>query len=552
MPRDDDHRRVGVKKLRHGCNSTEKEVSNNILGELAAYKAAFDEHSLVSKTDARGRICYANDKFCETSRYSRAELIGKDHRLLNSGHHSPEFMKGLWETIKSNQVWHGTIKNRAKDGSFYWVESTIVPIQNNRGEICEYISIRTCVPELLIAKDEAEAASRAKSDFLTTMSHEIRTPMNGVLGAADILQHMDLTPDMRRFVDIIVDSGDLLMSIINDILDLSKHRAGKSPLEETNFRLSEIVNSVTSVHALKAAEKNIQFNSTIQNDVFDCRLGDPHKLSQILHNLLSNAIKFTSDGLVQLTVSNRRTGAVEDEAVVITVSDTGIGMTKEHVAVAFSPFVQADSSTTRKFGGTGLGLSIVKSITEAMRGEIKLDSIPGTGTTFRVTIPLPTFCQSVATDTKEVAHAFNELSNPTSILVAEDNQTNSLIMEAFLKRIGATASFVENGRDAVEAFKHGMFDLVLMDINMPVMDGSLAFREIRKLEEKEGRTKTPIIAVTADAMDHQVRKYLDVGFDGHLPKPVNQKALLQIIECSLSRIEIASSNPAKEIAASAQ
>jgi len=434
MPNGGDSREDVSAGRQHERSSAEDATLKNAIGELAAYKIALNEHSLVSKTDALGRICYANDKFCDISGFTRAELMGKDHRLLNSGYHSSEFMAELWHTVRNNQVWHGTIKNRTKDGSFYWVESTIVPMQNALGDICEYISIRTCVPELQIAKDEAEAASRVKSDFLATMSHEIRTPMNGVLGAADILQHMDLTPDMRRFVDIIVDSGGLLMSIINDILDLSKHHAGKSPLEETNFRLSEIVNSVTSIHALKAAEKNIHFNSTIQNDVSDCRLGDPHKLTQILHNLLSNAIKFTRDGLVQLTISRRCTNVAEGEGIAITVSDTGIGMTKEHVAKAFSPFVQADSSTTRKFGGTGLGLSIVKSITEAMRGEIKVDSIPGTGTTFRITLPLPITDKSKIAASHDAAARIIESSCAASILVAEDNKTNCLIIEAFLRR----------------------------------------------------------------------------------------------------------------------
>jgi len=526
------------------CSSSSEKESNNVIGELAAYKEALDEHALVSKTDARGRISYANDKFCEISGYDRADLIGKDHRILNSGHHSREFMTELWRTVRDKQIWHGTIKNRSKDGSFYWVESTIVPILNNHGDICEYISIRTCVPELQIAKDEAEAANRAKSDFLATMSHEIRTPMNGVLGAAELLQKMDLTPEMRRFVDIIVNSGGLLMSLLNDILDLSKLRAGKSPLEETDFRLSEIIKSVTSVHTLKTSEKDIQFNAVIENDVFDSRLGDPHKLTQILHNLVSNAIKFTNNGLVQLTISNARESAVGDGSIVVTVSDTGIGMTKEHVANVFSPFVQADSSTTRKFGGTGLGLAIVKNIVETMNGDISIESLPGAGTTFRIILPIALADETDATDSKTDAIELDKPSGVTSILVAEDNETNCLIMEAFLKRAGATTTIVENGQEAVEAFKRGQFDLVMLDIHMPVMDGEQALREIRELEEKQGRNKTPIIAVTADAMEHQVRHYLDIGFDDYLAKPISETTLLQSIARNQSCTMSASVKPA--------
>ncbi len=535
--------------MQMGDDQGEAAPGHNAIGELTAYKEALDEHALVSRTDARGRISYANDKFCEISGYDLADLIGKDHRILNSGHHSREFMTELWRTIRDKQIWHGTIKNRAKDGQFYWVESTIVPILNKQGDICEYISIRTCVPELQIAKDEAEAANRAKSDFLATMSHEIRTPMNGVLGAAEILQKMELTPEMRRYVDVIVNSGGLLMSLLNDILDLSKLRAGKSPLEETDFRLSEIVKSVTSVHSLKAAEKNIKFDAVIETGVSDCRSGDPHKLTQILHNLLSNAIKFTEDGLVQLTISNAGEEGAHGEPIMITVSDTGIGMTEDHVANVFSPFVQADSSTTRKFGGTGLGLAIVKNIVDNMSGEISVESAPGAGTTFRIKLPFAIADETPVMVTCDDAIEINELSGATSILVAEDNETNCLIMEAFLKRAGATATIVENGQDAVEAFRRGQFDLIMLDIHMPVMDGEQALREIRGIEDQEDINKTPIIAVTANAMEHQVRHYFDIGFDDYLAKPISEKTLLQVIARNQSHIGASSLKPATPSAA---
>lgn len=505
-----------------------KDIADAVI-QLAAYKTALDAHALVSKADARGRITAANDKFCDISGYDRSDLIGKDHRLLNSGHHSSEFMGELWETIRSGEIWHGTIRNQSKDGNFYWVKSTIFPVVNKSGDICEYISIRTHVPDLQIAKDEAEAASRLKSEFLAVMSHEIRTPMNGVLGAAEILQNMDLNAEMRRFVDIIADSGNLLLDLLNDILDLSKLNAGKTVFEETEFHLSEVVGKVASIHGLKATEKDIGLNVTIEDDVADCRLGDPGKLTQILHNLLSNAIKFTNDGLVQLTLSNAQKGASDGTGLMIAVSDTGIGMAEEQVAKVFSPFVQADSSTARNYGGTGLGLSIVKRIVDAMGGEIDLSSTPGVGSTFRITLDFAVANETAAATPQKIAVNTDKLPAATSILVAEDNETNRLIIETFLKRAGAATTMAENGEDAVEQFKRGQYDLILMDIHMPVMDGEEAFQEIRKLQDSGGFDHTPIIAVTADAMDHQVRHYLDFGFDGHLPKPVTEKALVQTI-----------------------
>jgi PAS domain S-box-containing protein len=512
-------------------------ASDGDLAELAAYKTALDQHALIAKTNIRGRITYANDKFCEISQYDRADLIGQDHRLLNSAYHSKEFMADLWNTIRNGKPWHGTIRNRAKDGSFYWVETSIIPILNENGKIHEYLSVRTHIPDLQIAKNEAEEANRAKSEFLAAMSHEIRTPMNGVLGAATLLQGMNLTREVREFVDIIVDSGGLLMNLLNDILDLSKFKAGNISLEEIKFQLSDVVEKVASVHALKASEKDLKFNVKVESDVFDFRLGDPHRITQILHNLLSNAIKFTQDGSVQLTVSSAHEGADGDGAIVMTVSDTGIGMPAEYVDKAFASFVQADSSITRKFGGTGLGLSIVKNIVDAMRGEIQVDTAPGAGSTFRIILPLPvTGGSAVAGPSNTIAKA-DALPEATSILVAEDNETNCLIIGAFLKRAGATTTIVKNGLKAVEACKHNQFDLILMDIHMPVMDGERALREIRSLEEKNRRGKTPVVAVTADAMDHQVRHYIELGFDGHMPKPINEKILVRTILENLTRAE---------------
>jgi PAS domain S-box-containing protein len=520
-----------------GRDAPSAAASDGDVAELAAYKTALDQHALIAKTNIRGRITYANDKFCEISQYDRADLIGQDHRLLNSAYHSKEFMADLWNTIRNGKPWHGTIRNRAKDGSFYWVETSIIPILNENGKIHEYLSVRTHIPDLQIAKNEAEEANRAKSEFLAAMSHEIRTPMNGVLGAATLLQGMNLTREMREFVDIIVDSGGLLMNLLNDILDLSKFKAGNISLEEIRFQLSDVVEKVASVHALKASEKDLQFNVKIESDVSDFRLGDPHRITQILHNLLSNAIKFTQDGSVQLTVSNAREGADGDGAIVMTVSDTGIGMPAEYVDKAFASFVQADSSITRKFGGTGLGLSIVKNIVDAMRGEIQVDTAPGAGSTFRIILPLPvTGGSAVAEPSNTIAKA-DALPEATSILVAEDNETNCLIIEAFLKRAGATTTIVKNGLEAVEACKHNQFDLILMDIHMPVMDGERALREIRSLEEKNRRGKTPVVAVTADAMDHQVRHYIELGFDGHMPKPINEKILVRTILENLTLAE---------------
>lgn len=513
------------------------------ISELLVYRQAIDQHALVSKTDRQGRIIYANDKFCEISQYDRDELIGQDHRILNSGFHSKEFMTELWRALRSGSAWHGAIRNRAKDGSFYWVESSIFPVEKSGGHDVEYLSIRTHIPDLQRAKDEAEQANRAKSAFLAAMSHELRTPMNGVLGAAAILQKMNLTSEMREFVDMIASSGSLLMSLLNDILDLMKFQSGKVVLEKTDFSLHDVVRKASAIHHLKATEKNLRFDLKVDPSVVDMRLGDPHKITQILHNLLSNAVKFTEAGSVTISVCDVDGFDSESKGISITVADTGVGMSKEFTSNAFAPFTQADSAITRRFGGTGLGLSITKNIVAAMKGVVQVDSRLGEGTAFRVTLPLPVFSGPL-TSTEEVLlpKARGSIS-AASILVVDDNQTSCLVLAAFLKRAGVSPIIVSNGREAVEASIARKFDIILMDINMPIMGGEQALREIRQIETVRHQFPTPIVAVSADAMPDQVRHFLDFGFDAHLPKPTNEQALLDVILKLTHRCAVLAANP---------
>lgn len=513
-------------------------------GELAIYEMAINQHALVSKTDFRGRIIYVNEKFCEISKYSCDELIGRDHKILNSGYHTKEFMAELWRAIRDGKPWHGTIRNRAKDGTLYWVQSSIFPILRNGGDGPEYLSIRTHIPDLQRAKEEAEDASRAKSAFLATMSHELRTPMNGVLGAAAVLQKMNLTPEMREFVDIIADSGGLLMSLLNDILDVLKFQAGKVVLEETDFSLRKVVRKAAAVHALKASEKNLRFNVEIDSGVADDRRGDPHKITQILHNLLSNAVKFTESGSVQLTVGGAGDPGGDPLAVAFAISDSGIGMPKDFLAGAFTPFSQADSSTTRRFGGTGLGLSIVKNIVDAMKGELYVDSTVGEGTTFHFVVPLAVISEKKGSECDGVGDALTPGAAGASILIADDNRTNTLILEAFLKRAGAEMTVARNGLEAVEAYKSRRFDIVLMDINMPLMDGEQALHAIRRFEKEHCLKATPVVAVSADVMPDQVGRFLEIGFSAHLPKPVSEKSLLNAVAAIQQSEADARANPA--------
>lgn len=393
--------------------------------------------------------------------------------------------------------------------------------------------MQSATQKLRAALVDAEKANETKSAFLATMSHEIRTPMNGVLGATTLLQKRQLEPEISSYVDIIDDCGKSLMTVLNDILDVSKLEAGKFEIEQSEFSIGETLRSIHSIYNLKAEEKGLKFDASIEPDVSDLRSGDAHRIMQILHNLVANAMKFTERGDVNVTIANAADDVDGAPAIEITVADTGIGMSAAQTEHIFESFVQADSSMSRRYGGSGLGLSIVKGITDAMNGVISVKSSLGEGTTFHVVIPLP-ICGGVTEVTVAAPTAPSVDWTRLSILVAEDNAINRMIIDAFLKQTGAKVSYFENGRLAADAVVNTHFDIALMDIHMPEMDGVEAFQEIRKFECAEDRKPMPIIAVTADAMQQDKNRYLELGFSDHIPKPVNEDMLMQTVEKALN------------------
>ena len=332
--------------------------------ELKDLEAALDQHCIVARTDEWGFITYANDKFCSISKHSREELVGRDHRIVNSGYHPKEFFADLWRTIQAGLVWKGEVRNKAKDGSFYWMDATIVPFCGADGKIREYIAIRSDVTErkrveedLRHAKEAAEAASQAKSEFLANMSHEIRTPLNGVIGMTDLALETQLTSEQREYLDTVKTSADSLLTVINDILDFSKIEAGKIDLEAIDFDLRDCLESTLKALSVRADEKGLELLCEVAPEVPETVRGDSTRLRQVVTNLVGNAIKFTNEGEVALKVQlEARDG--KDRILRFTVADTGIGIAEEKRDLIFDPFSQADTSTTGKYGGTGLGLTI--------------------------------------------------------------------------------------------------------------------------------------------------------------------------------------------------
>lgn len=366
----------------------------------------------------------------------------------------------------------------------------------------------------------AEDANRAKSSFLAAMSHEIRTPMNGVIGMAEALEKSDLNPDQAHKLRIIRESGDLLLSILNDILDFSKVEAGRVEVEHAPLNLADIARQIESLHAFRAREKGLDFTVTVRDAQNALRVGDAHRIIQIMHNLVGNAVKFTHRGGVFVKIETGVDGA---DLCAFEIADTGIGMTPEQTAKIFDPFAQADSTTTRKYGGTGLGLSIADGLARSMNGAIRVTSQLGHGSRFVFTLPLP--AAPAPASTAHVPPAAATALRPAKILAAEDNAVNRAVLHALLGPMGHLIDFAADGESALDAYSREIYDVVLMDISMPGMDGLETLERLRAIEATQARSRAPVVAVSAHAMREQVERYLAAGFDGYVTKPVTADKL---------------------------
>ena len=493
-------------------------------------KSAMDAHSIVGITDVAGTITYANDKFSEVSGYSNEELVGGNHRLVNSGTYDSAFWDEMYATVSSGKIWHHpAIKNRRKDGSYYWVDTTIFPFKNEKGDVESYIAIRTDVTqnkkaaeELLLAKEGAEAAVEAKANFLASMSHELRTPLNGVIGMIDLVSRGQLTKQQADNIGIVNASAKSLLSLINDILDFSKIEAGKVELEYIEVDLKKELGNFAKSIAITVKNHDVEFLLDVTGLKHPYIYADIGRLKQILNNLVGNAIKFTHYGNIIIKAKIDLTGENTGN-LIISVQDSGIGIAQEKLTTLFDAFTQADSSTTRKYGGTGLGLSIAKKLVEIMGGELMVESTQGKGSIFYFSFEVELCANRPLTMP-------NTDIRGKKVLIVDDNEVNIQILRAQLELWDMEVTAAMSAKEAIaicdKRDKEEFFDVAILDMQMPEMNGEALGEELKSMPKC---VDMKMIMMTSDGQHENIEKLYKKGFNAFFMKPTTSSDLYEAL-----------------------
>ncbi len=503
---------------------------------------SFVEHATdwIWEMDAHGRLTYTNPATIEVLGYSPEEMLGRDGLAFIHPDDAAKAVDTATSCAVGKQGWRGArLRWLHRDGSVRYLLSSADPILSPAGEVIGFrgadrdvTALHQAEQELRLAKTVAETANRAKSQFLANMSHEIRTPLNGILGMTELALETDLSPEQREYLELAKRSANALLRVLGDVLDFAKIEAGRLELEQIPFALRDVLAEVAREHGVGAQGKGLDLALHIDSNVPEHVVGDPVRLRQVLVNLLGNAIKFTAVGEVVVEVARAAAGAGatdprDDVRLHFAVRDTGIGIDVDKQAAIFDPFQQADGSTTRRYGGTGLGLAISREIVAAMGGEIGVESVSGEGSIFHFTAWFGHTEELPASPALDAAPADRTHGRGRPILVAEDHPVNQRHLQRTLERLGYLPTIVGNGREALAALAREAFDLVLLDLQMPELDG---FATIAALREREANgRRTPVLAVTAHALRGDRERCLAAGMDGYLIKPLRARELQAVI-----------------------
>ena len=477
-------------------------------------------------TDLNGEIEYTNPSFTKVTGYSLEEVIGQNPRILQSGVHTKEFYKNIWDTILSGNVWQSEICNKKKNGELYWEFASISPVKNEEGVVTHFVAVKDDISErkkleleLVKAKEAADSANRAKSEFLANMSHEIRTPMNAIIGFSELLSNSVKDEKQRSQVQSIRSSGKNLLRIINDILDLSKIEADKIEIKLLPVDLAKLASEVENMFIQKVKEKGISFAIEFESVIPKTLLLDEVRLRQILFNLIGNAVKFTDNGHVTLKLETQKNQETNDNYnLTILVEDTGIGIPADQQEIIFHPFSQQLGQSSTKYGGTGLGLTITKKLIEKMGGTISVDSLSGKGSNFKIVLP-----NVLATDVEieprqNVFDPSSILFEEAKVLLADDNEEDRKLIIDLLSNSRLTIFEATNGKETIEMATEYLPDLILMDLRMPVMDGYEAAKILKKGENTKA---IPIMMLTASPKKNLGKGRSTKAFDEYILKPLD-------------------------------